>query len=442
MRVTVEADGRRRSYLKGAPEVLLQRARLDEAERARWTERVEAAAAEGHRILALAGSDGAAESDLTLLGLVMLWDPPRAEVRDAIRQAQRAGVRVIMVTGDHPATARAIAQRIGISVTRVVTGGELDGLTPVEFREVVGAADVFARVSPDHKLAIVDALKARGEVVAVTGDGVNDAPALKRADVGVAMGQRGSDVAREVADLVLIDDNFATIVAAIEEGRNIYENIQTFLRFTLSTNIALVLLIVAGAVGSYVEDLRDASGMLFVPLTALQILWINFLGDGPPGLARALDRNEGVMSQRPRPPGGGLLDPGSTRFIIASGVFKGSLGIAALLILPLVGFTLIAIQTAIFQTKAIGKLLSTYGARSLTGRAGRNLALHGAVLTGLALQVVTMTVPAVRDLLGLSRPAPYIVLAVALVVVVAESGQHALAWWFGRTAVARPLQHA
>ena len=161
-----------------------------------------------------------------------------------------------------------------------------------------------------------------------------------------------------------------------------------------------------------------------------------------PGLALALDRNEGVMSQRPRPPGGGLLDPGSTRFIVATGVFKGALGIAALLILPLVGFTLIAIQTAIFQTEAIGKLLSTYGARSLTGRAGRNLALHGAVLAGLALQVVTMTVLAVRDLLGLSPPAPYIVLAVALVVVVGESGQHALAWWFGRTAVARPLQHA
>jgi Ca2+-transporting ATPase len=442
MRVTVEVDGKHRSYLKGAPEVLLQRSRLDEHERARWAARVETAAAAGHRVLALAASDGDNETDLDLLGLVMLWDPPRAEVPDAIRQAQRAGVRVVMITGDHPATATAIARRIGLSCTRVVTGLELDRLAPAELREVVGQADVFARVSPDHKLAIVDALKANGEVVAVTGDGVNDAPALKRSDVGVAMGQRGSDVAREVADVVLVDDNFATIVAAIEEGRNIYENIQTFLRFTLSTNIALVLLIVVGAVGSFIEGLRDATGMLFVPLTALQILWINFLGDGPPGLALALDRNEGVMLQRPRAAEGGILDRASMRFIIASGVFKGLLGIAALLILPLAGFTLIAIQTVIFQTEAIGKLLSTYAARRLTGRAGRNLVLHGAVLAGLGLQIVTMTVFGVRDVLGLSPLDLRTVLVVAVVIVAAVAGQRALAWLFGRMAVARRLQHA
>jgi Ca2+-transporting ATPase len=430
MRITVDANGRQRSYLKGAPEVLLQRSYLDERDRARWTARAEAAAAEGHRVLALAATEGEAERDLALLGLVLLWDPPCAEVPEAIHRAQHAGVRVMMITGDHPATAGAIARRIGLPGTTIVTGGELDRLAPAELREVVATADVFARVSPEHKLAIVDALKASGEVVAVTGDGVNDAPALKRSDVGVAMGRRGSDV----ADLVLVDDNFATIVAAIEEGRNIYENIQTLLRFTLSTNIALVLLIVAGAVGAYVEGLRDAAGMLFVPLTALQILWINFLGDGPPGLALALDRNAGVMAQRPRPPGGGLLDPASRRFIIASGVFRGLLGIAALLILPLAGFTLVAIQTVIFQTEAIGKLLSTYAARSLTGRTGRNLALHGAVVAGLGLQVITMTVTGVRGLLGLAPLDPRTVLAIGLVIAVAASGQRALAWGFGRAA--------
>jgi Ca2+-transporting ATPase len=442
MRVTVDGDHGRRSYFKGAPEVLLERSRLGQRERARWVAQAESAAAEGQRVIALAAADGDAETELEILGLAMLWDPPRVEVPDAIRQAQGAGVRVVMITGDHPATASAIARRIRIVQTAPVTGAALDALAPDELRKLVGTTDVFARVTPENKLAIVDAFKANGEVVAVTGDGVNDAPALKRSDVGVAMGQRGSDVAREVADLVLVDDNFATIVAAIEEGRNIHENIQTFLRFTFSTNIALVMLVVAGAVGSYVEGLRDAGGMLFLPLTALQILWINFLGDGPPGLALALDRNEGVMASPPRASGSGLLDRASARFIISSGIFKGALGIAALVIMPIAGFTLVAIQTVIFQTEAIGKLLSTYAARGLTGRASRNLALHGAVLAGTLLQVLTMTVPGLRDLLGMSPVDGRTALVVVIVAAAAISGQRALAWVFGRAAMAPPLPHA
>src|SRR5262249_49759101 len=160
------------------------------------------------------------------------------------------------------------------------------------------------------------------------------APALKRADVGVAMGKRGSDVAREVADLVLLDDNFATIVGAIEEGRGIYENIQTFIRFTFSTNVALLLLVAVGALGSYAEGLRNDAGMLLLPLTALQLLWVNFLGDGPPALALAIDRTPGVMARPPRPPDSDLLDAPSKRFIAITGAFKGAIGIALLLVLP------------------------------------------------------------------------------------------------------------
>jgi Ca2+-transporting ATPase len=438
MRVTVEGRAGRRSYLKGAPEVLIERARLDDGARARWFARIEEAAARGYRVIALAAADGERDDDVELLGLALLWDPPRPEVPDAVAEVQQAGVRVLMITGDHPATAREIACRVGIEAPVVASGTELDA---ADLREVVRTTNVFARVSPEQKLAIVNALKDNGEVVAVTGDGVNDAPALKRADVGIAMGQRGSDVAREVADLVLLDDNFATLVAAIEEGRNIFENIQTFLRFTFSTNIALVLLIVAGAVGSYVEDLRTPAGMLFVPLSALQILWINFLGDGPPGLALAMDRNAGVMARRPRT-SRDLLDARSLRFIFASGAFKGLLGIATLIVMPELGFALVAVQTVIFQTEAIGKLVSTYTARGLTTHARRNLALHVAVGAGLAIQVITMAVPPVRELLDLERVDLRAVALVVALVAAAVAGQRVLAWLVGARVRVRPLQHA
>jgi Ca2+-transporting ATPase len=428
MRVTVEEGGRHRSYLKGAPEALLGRARLDKKARQLWASRVEEAAARGQRVLAVARGDGETEEDLEWLGLVMLWDPPRAEIPEALRKAQDAGIRVLMITGDHPATAREIARRIGITDGEPVTGGELDAVGPGRLRDLVHERSVFARVSPEQKLAIVEALKASGEVVAVTGDGVNDAPALKRADVGIAMGQRGSDVAREVADLVLVDDNFATLIDAIEEGRNIFENIQTFLRFSFSTNIALVFLITAGAVTAYVEGLRTEAGNLFLPLTALQILWINFLGDGPPGLALAVDRNQGVMARPPRARGDHLLDVQSARFVLASGAFKGLVGFAALVLMPELGFALVTVQTVIFQTESLGKLFSTYTARSLTTRARRNLALHVAVLVGVALQVLSVTLPPLRNLMGLAPVGAREVLAIAAVIALAMGGQRGLAF--------------
>ncbi len=194
MRVSVIEGGQTVAYLKGAAEVLLERSTLDAAERQRWQEQVESAAADGYRVLGLAWSPDDSEDQLTWLGSVSLWDPPRPEVHAAIASAQAAGVRVLMITGDHPATAQAIAADLGIPADRTLTGPELDELDADELSEAAADVHVFARVSPEHKLALVEALKARGEIVAMTGDGVNDAPALKRADVGVAMGQRGSDV--------------------------------------------------------------------------------------------------------------------------------------------------------------------------------------------------------------------------------------------------------
>lgn len=401
MRVTVRAGGRVRSYLKGAPEVVLGRCSLTEEQRAGWAARADGAASRGYKVLALASGEGEWEEDLTLLGLVMLWDPPRVEVADAIRRAQSAGVRVLMITGDHPGTARAVAEVIGLPSPAVLTGKEIQALSPQELRRAARRTNVFARVSPTHKLQLVDALKADGQIVAMTGDGVNDAPALKRADVGIAMGKRGSDVAREVADLVLLDDNFASIVGAVEEGRGIYQNIQTFIRFTFSTNVALMVLVVTGAVVAYARDLRDATGALVLPLTALQLLWINFVGDGPPALALALDRTPGQMDRPPRSPTSGLLDPASARFILATGAFKGVLGISLLVLLPILGYGLVAVQTMIFLYESIGKLVSVYPSREHVPGRRANWTLHGCIVAGVALQILTVAVPGLRRFLGL-----------------------------------------
>ncbi|MGZ8848651.1 MAG: cation-translocating P-type ATPase, partial [Pyrinomonadaceae bacterium] len=338
MRVTVEEQGERISYLKGAPEVLLERSQLSETERSSWQEKSEAYASEGFRVLALAWRKGEGEDDLIFLGLVLLWDPPRAEVPDAIRQARDAGIRVVMVTGDHPATALAVANEVGIPPGRVITGIDLETLSAAEISDAVKETNVFARVTPQHKLQLVEVLKAGGEIVAVTGDGVNDAPALKRSDVGVAMGQRGSDVSREVADLVLLDDNFATIVAAIKEGRNIGENVQKFIRFLFCANFALTLIVVLGTAGSLVLDLRDASGGLLLPLTAMQLLWINVITNGPPALALGLDRNHDLMSRPPRDPRSAVLDSVAVRFILIAGTMSGLIGGLLLVLLPRYGF--------------------------------------------------------------------------------------------------------
>ncbi len=349
MRVTVLEDDRPTSYLKGAPEVLLARSGLSETEKQGWEEKAQRRAREGYRVLALGWCDGEAETNITFLGLVLLWDPPRAEVPDALRHAQAAGIRVVMITGDHPATAETVGEVIGIAPRRVLTGADIERMSPPELRAAVRDVDVFARASPEHKLRLVEALKANGEVVAVTGDGVNDAPALKRADVGVAMGRRGSDVAREVADLVLMDDNFATIVAAIEEGRSIYENIQKCIRFLFSANLALVLLVVGGLGLSFMLGLKDPDdGLFLLPLTAVQLLWINVIGNGAPALALTFDHNPGVMHQRPRQADGRFLDAQSVRFIVVSGLAKAFAGIVLFLLLPFLGYAILETRTAVF----------------------------------------------------------------------------------------------
>ena len=406
MRVTTPLG----SFLKGAPEALIPRLALPQEEQARLFEEAGAHAAKGFRVLALAFGEGEREEGLRFLGFVLLLDPPRPEVPEAVARVLKAGVRVVMVTGDHPATALAIARRVGMPAEVVATGEELEALSDEELLKV----DVFARVRPEQKLRIVEALQKAGEVVAMTGDGVNDAPALKRADVGVAMGQRGSDVSREVADLVLLDDNFATIVAAIEEGRSIYENIQKFLRFLFSTNLSEVLVVALGMVLAALLGLRDEAGHLLLPLTAVQILWINLVTDGLPALALSLDRNPGVLDRPPRPKESPLLDGPSLRFVLLTGALKAGLALGLLGFLPgAVGLE--AAQSATFHFMAIGQLFFAYAARHTDLRPLANPYLHGAVgLSALAQVALGVGLPGALEAVPLPLGVWLLVFGMAL----------------------------
>lgn len=430
MRATVcTPGGEHRSYVKGAVEVVLDRSRLSPEARDRIRQKADAAAAAGYKVLGLARGPGDAEEDLEFLGFVTLWDAPRPEAEAAVRAAQSAGIRVLMITGDHPSTAQAIAERVGIHVTRIASGADLDQLSDAELRSALKTTNVFARTLPEHKLRIVEALQANGEIVAMTGDGLNDAPALKKADIGVAMGERGSEVAREVADVVLLDDHFATIVTAIEEGRSIYENLMSFVRFTFSSNVALMLLVIGGAVGSFLVGLRSPDGALLLPLTALQILWINFLGDGPPALALSLDRNPSVLRLEPRPPETPLLDRRALKFIALDGVSKGLVGLLLLFALPQTGLSLAETATCVFLYELAAKLCSAYPARQLATRPLPNPWLHLSVALGLGFGVLCVLSAPVRNVLSLSRLGlPALGAVGAAIALTLASGQLLARW--------------
>jgi P-type Ca2+ transporter type 2C len=331
-------------FVKGAPEILMEKCRyvqardgvqpLDAAARADLLRRNEGLADQALRTLAIAartvpaatlgaaGKDAAAiadmdielpesvEDELVLLGLVGMIDPPREEVKDAVAVARRAHIRTVMITGDHPATAAAIARELGIAEAgaRFVNGAELRTMSDRDLDAIVEDVRVFARVDPEHKLRIVEALQRKGHIVAMTGDGINDAPALKTSNIGVAMGITGTDVSKEAADMVLTDDNFASIVKATEEGRGVYDNIQKYLIYLLSTNSGELLTMFAGVMFAGLLGLTSASSGLFLPLLAAQLLWINLITDGPPALALGIDpKDPDIMKRPPRRHGSGIL---------------------------------------------------------------------------------------------------------------------------------------
>jgi Ca2+-transporting ATPase len=292
--------------------------------------------------------------------------------------------------------------QIGINAKRVITGSEVDEMNEQQILEAVKHVNVFARVKPEHKLVLVQGLQQIDHVVAVTGDGVNDAPALKAADVGIAMGQRGSDVSREVADLVLLDDNFSTIISAIEEGRSIYENIKKFIRILFSTNLAEVLLVAFGTLLTISIGLRHPNGDLMLPLLAVQILWINLLTDSLPALTVALDKNPRLMQERPSPTNSPLVDRSGIIFTAIVGGFIGLVALALLYWLPIRGFDLVSAQTMVFTYLTISQLSVIIPARKIGTLPSLNVFVWLAILTCCSLQLLAVYLPALNTLLQIS----------------------------------------
>jgi Ca2+-transporting ATPase len=337
---------------------------------------------------------------------VALIDPPRPEAAEAVAYCRGAGITPVMITGDHPGTARAIAARLGIAANGdgLLAGQELARLSDAELDRRVENIRIYARVSPEQKIRIVKALQARGELVAMTGDGVNDAPALKRAGIGVAMGLRGTDVAREAAAMVLLDDNFATIVGAVREGRRIFDNVRKFIKYTMTSNSGEIwTLFLAPFLG------------LPVPLLPIHILWINLVTDGLPGLALTAEPAErGVMQRPPRPPTESIFAHGMWQHIVWIGLLIGGLSIASQA--WAYGRGAEHWQTVVFTVLTVSQLFHSLAVRSeraslFTLGLASNLPLLGAVLLTVGLQLAVIYVPALNPIFK-TQPLPLFDLAV------------------------------
>jgi Ca2+-transporting ATPase len=427
-----ESVGQERTlvFTKGAPDVLLARCshefvapdhrRLTGERRAQILKATDALADEALRTLGVAyrtlpkdthengSADESIERDLVFAGLVGMIDPPREEAKQAVDRAKRAGIRPVMITGDHPRTAAVIAAELGIADNRrAVTGAELERMSDEQLHGVAQEVSVYARVNPEHKLRLVRSLQRDGAVVGMTGDGVNDAPALKTADIGIAMGITGTGVSKEVADMVLADDNFATIVAAVEEGRSIFSNIRKFLRFLLSSNIGEVMTMFFGVVLARFLGLKPAEGGLALPLVATQILWINLVTDGAPALALGLDpADSGVMDKPPRPRGEKVITGRMWRGIVFIGMVMAA-GTLLVLDAGLPGGLIDGsgemryAQTMAFTTLMLFQMFNLFNSRSDEQSAFiglfRNQWLWLAVGTSVALQVAVVHVAVMQQ---------------------------------------------
>jgi magnesium-transporting ATPase (P-type) len=418
---------------KGAPDVVLERCvaenvggdvvPLTDARRTAILADVERLAGEALRTIAVAVRDVTAgeievdeldeqdECDLVYLGVVGIFDPPRPEAAAAIADAHAAGVRVIMITGDHPLTAARIGARLGLAGDDEigVTGAELSELDPAGLAELARTRSVFARVAPEHKLQLVDALQADGQIVAMTGDGVNDAPALRRADIGVAMGVAGTEVAKEAADVILTDDNFATIIGAVREGRQILSDIRKVLRFLFASNAGEVLVMVLGVLAAGALGLDAIAGEQAVPLLATQILWINLLTDAAPAIALGVDPAvEDVMHRPPRPVNSRVID---REMVLTIGLVSVTMAVAGLIALDLrLSGGLISgdadrlgidrARTMVFTTIVLAQVCNAFNARSdhvsAFVRPFENRLLWAAVALTVSLQVAVVHLPGLQ----------------------------------------------
>jgi Ca2+-transporting ATPase len=404
-----------------------------------WSDRIQSAnnalAQNGMRVLGVAyrawdadelGKEQEAERDLVFIGMVGMIDPARPEVKAAVAETRSAGIRPVMITGDHPLTALHIARELGITTgSDVLTGHDLVDINVEELKTLVKDVSVFARVSPEHKLKIVQAFQELGEVVSMTGDGVNDAPALRKADIGVAMGITGTDVSKEAADMVLLDDNFATIVAAVEEGRRIYDNIRKFIRYTMTSNSGEIWVMLAA----------PFFGMP-LPLLPLQILWINLVTDGLPGLALTIEPMEkDTMERPPYAPNESVFARGMTRHILFIGLLMGAVSLGVGLWAWNQGIE--TWQTMVFTTLTLaqmGHALAIRSERSSVFQIGffSNPALLGSVLLTLLLQLAVVYVPFFQGIFStISLSAGELALCLGLSVVVFASVEIEK-WWLRR----------
>ena len=405
------ADGSSTLLLsKGAPEVIVGHcdrwldgsgvAPLTPAQQQWWTDQAQQLAASGLRVLAFACAPHHPSPDhelehQVLLGLMAQQDPARPEVAAAVATCRQAGIRPVMITGDHPLTARAIATAIGLEDdgdAAVVLGRELERLDDRELQGLVSRCNIYARVPPEQKLRLVKALQARGQIVAMTGDGVNDAPALKQAHIGVAMGITGTDVSKEAADMVLLDDNFATIVNAIEEGRLVYANIRRFVKYILGSNVGELFTIAA----------TPLLGLVGVPLTPLQILWMNLVTDGLPALALALEPAEpGLMERQPATPGESIFARGTGRYIVRTGLVFGLITVTMMLLAEDRGAPWTSMVFTTLCLAQMGHALSARSQRPLIRvNPFSNPALLWAVGLTTVLQLLLLYVPALSAFFG------------------------------------------
>jgi Ca2+-transporting ATPase len=428
------------AYAKGAPETILDscsrqqtsqgEVALGDAEREAILEAVRQMAGEALRVLGVANKAdatlGDAERDMTFLGLVGMIDPPRPEARAAVEQCERAGIRVVMITGDHPITARAVAGELGLlRAGHAVTGAELEEMNDEELERSVENIEVYARVSPAHKLRVVTALQERGQIVAMTGDGVNDAPALKKADIGVAMGITGTDVSKEAAAMTLIDDNFASIVAAVEEGRGIFENIKKYLMYLLSGNIGEIGLI-AGAV---------LAG-LPLPLTAVQILYVNLATDGLPALALSVDPpDDDLMERAPRDARTGIFTRRVVSLMIVGGLWSTAANLGLFIWALQSGRSVVHAMTMTFVSLVLIQFFKAFNfrsdRRSVLRRPFANKWLNLAILWEMALLGFIVSFPPLREPFGIS-PLSSADWLIAACLALTISPVLELAKWFGR----------